>query len=160
MLHFPRLCAILVDTLLLHNGIHRQERVVVVLDLVHLAVETLRRAAGRRFGRLLLRRRLLRRSRSRSLDLGLGHALWNLSPGRRSFTESGARRVHRAALILARRLAVLATRSVDGIHHCDKLLLVGANLKLDLTLAKRVKRKVLTRTDTIAGVELRLMRKR
>ena len=74
--------------------------------------------------------------------------------------KDGTRRVHRAALILTRGLAVLATRSVDGIHHGDKLLLVGANLELDFAVAKRVKRKVLTRTDTIPGVELRLMRKR
>jgi hypothetical protein len=57
-------------------------------------------------------------------------------------------------------LTILATGSVDSIHHGDKLLLVGANLKLDLTLAKRVEREILARTDTIAGVELRLMRKR
>ena len=77
-----------------------------------------------------------------------------------SGAKDGTRRVHRAALILARRLTVLATGSVDGVHHGDKLLLVGANLKLDLTLAKRVEREILTRTDTIPGVELRLMRKR
>jgi hypothetical protein len=57
-------------------------------------------------------------------------------------------------------LTVRATGSVDGIHHGDKLLLVGANLEHDLTLAKRVEREILTRTDTIPGVELRLMRKR
>ena len=74
--------------------------------------------------------------------------------------KDGTRRVHRATLILTRRLTVLATGSVDGVHHGDKLLLVGANLEHDFAVAKRVERKVLTSTDTIAGVELRLMRKR
>jgi len=85
---------------------------------------------------------------------------WRVDTFLGSGAKDGTRRVHLAALILTRRLTILATGSVDSIHHGDKLLLVGANLELDFAIAKRVEREILARTDTIAGVELRLMRQR
>jgi len=88
-----------------------------------------------------------------ALDARSGHAL--LETG----AEDGARRVHGAALVSAGRLAVLATATVDGVDDGDKLLLIGANLELDLTVAKRVQGEILTRTDAFAGVKLRETRK-
>ena len=69
--------------------------------------------------------------------------------------NDGARRVHRLALILTRRLTVGATGTVDRIDDGDELLLVRANLEHDFAVSEREEGEILPGADAVAGVELR-----
>ena len=84
-----------------------------------------------------------------ALDGGSDHAL--LETG----AHDGARRVRLPALLLTRRLSVLATATIDGVDDGDKPFLIRADLELDLALAKGVQGEIFPRAHAVAGVKLR-----
>lgn len=65
-----------------------------------------------------------------------------------------ARGVHGVTLILARRLPIRTTGSIDSIDDGDVLLLVRAHLEVNLAVAKGEEGEILAGTDTVARVEL------
>ena len=84
-----------------------------------------------------------------ALDGGSDHAL--LETG----AHDGARRVRLPALLLTRRLSVLATATIDGVDDGDKLFLIRPDFELDLALAKGVQGEIFPRAHAVAGVKLR-----